>query len=626
MFKSPVLLRSILLLACCALILGWCTSVIVAQKAEKADLIAVDDTATCLGCHEEQVNARHLAASAHGTLKCQQCHTGINQFPHPENAVKHPHCNTCHAGNKQSLQRSVHGTAHDAKGHAITCQACHGGNPHEIVKPSRLSTDQQEAACRKCHAGNFTLLSQSIHGNQGAGGKPLACLACHGENPHAIRPPQKTTSAQQNAICLNCHTADMGKMLSSAHGKAITGSGKTLACLTCHGSNAHSISAPNTITAPAKNVMCERCHTANAGMLAGSVHGNTDMQGSNRPNCLTCHGEKFHAVIPASQMAPIQHDAACRNCHTDIAARLDASVHHRRSAADGQPAPTCLSCHGGGNPHAVAPAKNANRQQQVACIACHQDLSTSLQESVHNRPDKQPGDHPTCLTCHGTDAHGIMPPKHLSPIQKVQLCARCHADAQRMARYGRTDAVAAYEKTFHGRAILRFHQTKEATCVDCHGLHGIQSPDKPDAPTNPQHAAEICGKCHSGNRMDFAYSYASHLRLAVEESMVVPISAGMLVLLRLSPMLYFALLLVLGICYRCFRKSTVAVGWIADLYALFSLSGIAIALTALASLYAMHILDAAQSIRLIPSAIMLLLISVIAACLQKLLFRKSKPT
>lgn len=525
-----------------------------AQAQDEApEIIAPADKAACLACHEGDVDLHRFHPSAHGKLNCQDCHTGINQYPHPEKALAHkPTCLACHTNEATALTHSVHARANKAPaGTPLACQTCHGGKQHEIIKPSTLSKSQREAACQSCHLANARLLAGSVHGRGAAHTSRPDCLSCHGSNPHAIRAP-KTDSVAQNAVCQRCHTADTAKMLANAHGKALMDSGKKLTCLACHGGNAHGIANPKQASSPTKNAMCETCHPANATALAASAHGNTDMQGASRPNCLYCHGEQFHAVIPSAHMAPTAKEAGCKSCHTDIAKRLAASVHG--NVPPGKSAPSCLSCHGQGNPHAVvSPEKQDRLQKQAACERCHQDLAKDLQGSVHDRPDKQPGDHPTCLTCHGGDAHGLGHPKKLTPKERVELCARCHADTKLMARYGRTDAVAAYERTNHGRAILKLHQTKEATCVDCHGLHGILASTRPDAPTAPQHTKEICGKCHEKN-MFFAYSYASHMRLQVEKTLVTPLATVTEQLIRLSPFAGLFGLLVLGGLSRGLRS------------------------------------------------------------------------
>jgi len=596
---------------------------------EKPEIIAPTDKDTCVNCHADVIDIKHFTGSAHGAVNCQTCHRGVDRYPHPKEAIaKKPVCASCHTRNATSLTHSVHGVTQTSGKALPNCQSCHGKNAHEIVKPETLTRQQQEASCRSCHQDKAASLAASIHGQNAAtaGGERPGCLSCHGGNPHAIKPPVKTPSPQQNIPCQQCHAADTARMLNSAHGKAMQGdTKKPLSCLSCHGQDhdPHTIGAARQLTAADKNALCEKCHADKAKLLRASAHGNVDMQSGQRPTCITCHGSSLHDVTLTSRMTPSHVDAPCKSCHTEVAQDLAKSVHTHGMTKSGQKFEGCLSCHGGGNPHAVATVSTLTRRQQEApCLSCHRDLSTHLADSVHNRPDKKPGDHPTCLTCHGGSPHKISPPKHLTPIQKVQLCARCHADKERMARYGRTDAVEAYAQTFHGRAILLFHQTKEATCTDCHGIHGILSPSDPRAPTTPQHAAMICGKCHQGNKMDFAYSYASHLRLNVEKSIVTPLEERILYVLVFIPYLWFAVLIVLGISHvYCRRHNPAAAERLENTFNILGLLTLLVAIVAVLTLLFMRRLTEPVPHWSLVSSIALLAITGVALLFRRIIFR-----
>lgn len=616
----------LLLIAVVALAIGFGTYTgAKAAEEEKPDIFAPQDKTVCLACHQEKVNVNHFASSAHGKLNCQDCHHGVDRYPHPATAVLKPRCQSCHTDKDKALMRSVHGhAAPNAQRIPPNCQACHGQNPHEIAKPTGLSPELKEASCRSCHADKAAALAGSVHGVTGKkahAGQTPGCLACHGGNPHTIAPPAKIASPKQDAPCLRCHKANTGQMLADAHGRASLKAGKRLSCLTCHGGNPHAITSPMKAGGALTAAVCEKCHADKAKLLANSAHGHTDMQAGNRPNCLTCHGERLHAISPTAGMKPTQKDAACRKCHQDVAANLTASVHgHAGKSAGGSQ--SCLTCHGG-NPHDVAQMTQLNRTtKEAACKTCHAKEASSLQHSVHDRPDKVPGDHPTCLFCHNNNPHRIGKPAQLAPKEKVALCAQCHADAKRMARYGRVDAVTAYERTYHGRAITLFHHTKEATCVDCHGLHGIMDPQDPNSPVNQHHAAQICGKCHHGNNMIFAYSYASHLRMNVERSIVNPVEVLFTRSLTLLSLLGIAGLCTLGICCTaCNRSYMQTAQRYRDLYTAAILFAFVTAITLLLSVLLIHRLIVADVRWAITSALGLLLFAVIALLAKRFLFR-----
>src|SRR5579875_731913 len=159
--------------------------------------------ADCLSCHGEAsmqdasghsiaVNADKFHASIHGTLKCNDCHTAIHDYPHPQPAPVN--CESCHADEAKTLRTSVH-----ADGREHPCTSCHG-NAHEIVtKADPKSTVYPlnvPKTCGSCH-GNpaiakkhglpnvYSMYLDSIHGFAlGKEGLLVAanCTSCHGSH------------------------------------------------------------------------------------------------------------------------------------------------------------------------------------------------------------------------------------------------------------------------------------------------------------------------------------------------------------------------------------------------------------------------------------------------------------
>jgi len=580
---------------------------------EKPDLIAPADKATCLGCHSDKIDVAHLEKSAHGTLNCQDCHRGVNQYPHPQKAIAQmPQCQRCHGKEAGALAGSIHNHASPKLGPSPDCRKCHGANAHDISKATSLAPAMKEATCRGCHRDVTTALTSSVHGHGGKHGNGVGCLACHGANPHAIgapaktkelqgdtscrrchanvsnalmmsvhgrssklvpgekpgclschgenvhaiKAPARTTATQQDAACVRCHGDIAQKMNASAHGMAGTNHGQRLTCSACHGSNVHAVKSPTKLSQAEKSQLCESCHTDVAKALILSAHGHPGQQAGSRPNCLSCHGEDMHAVAPRAKLATQRFDASCKQCHPQTTLKLAHSVHGDGNARFTKES-GCLACHGG-KAHSVLPLARLDRaQQERACKSCHSSLSQTLKNSVHDRPDKQPGDHPTCVYCHGGNPHDIAPPKHLSPQQRAGLCGTCHSDAARMARYGLTTAAFdSYKQTFHGKALLRFGKDKAANCTDCHGLHGVLAPENPDAPTNPRHVAATCAKCHKDGKINFALSGANHLRMRILNTPLLRLEELLFKLLILGSMTFLTGMVLLDLNRKVFHRDS----------------------------------------------------------------------
>lgn len=206
--------------------------------------------------------------------------------------------------------------------------------------------------------------------------------------------------------------------------------------------------------------------------------------------CLACHESEMegrHPVSAAALAASPHKDLKCQDCHSAITA---------------------------------APHTPAMLKEKASCGNCHTEQMDQYKTSAHSQPDKIAGDHPTCVTCHGKgDPHAIQADRKWPREKKVGLCSKCHEQRDRMARYGvDSDAVPSYNESFHGKALLRFHNLKVAICTDCHGHHAVLAPTNPDAPTNRSRAAATCSQkgCHVGAKVNFAMSGANHLRLKVK--------------------------------------------------------------------------------------------------------------
>ena len=109
------------------------------------------------------------------------------------------------------------GSIHDQ--HGVTCDKCHGGDPH--------AADQKEAhagvlgssntkspvyfknipsTCGKCHGAEFYKFSQSRHYKiLASAGKGPECVTCHGSMVTSVLAPDSVA-----AVCGQCHNERMG--------------------------------------------------------------------------------------------------------------------------------------------------------------------------------------------------------------------------------------------------------------------------------------------------------------------------------------------------------------------------------------------------------------------------------
>ncbi len=156
--------------------------------------------------------------------------------------------------------------------------------------------------------------------------------------------------------------------------------------------------------------------------------------------------------------------------------------------ADGQPqSETCAVCHlAMGVENLTKPAElykaDIHAAKGFGCVACHGgDGTIGGLESM----DRKKG--------------YIGKPTR---AQVVEVCGRCHSDANFMRRYNpslRVDQVAEYYTSVHGRRLREQKDEKVATCASCHKPHSIRPANDARSTVHPTHVAETCGACH-GNK------------------------------------------------------------------------------------------------------------------------------
>lgn len=271
----------------------------------------------CLACHQQQgleknlggdplsvtINPTRFGMSVHAqeNLLCVDCHTNINDYPHPAvraNSIRAyslslaDTCRECHEDKYEKIQDSVHQAAFEAGNqNAPICADCH--DPHtqprligetsgKLTPSARLHIPE---TCAQCHVDVYDQYKASVHGKalteEGNTDVPT-CTDCHGV--HDIQDP--TTASFHNStpgLCARCHsdpqimdkygisTNVVNTYVADFHGTTVKlfeeqfpdqPTNKAV-CTDCHG--VHDIAKtddPQTGIAMQENllVQCQRCH------------------------------------------------------------------------------------------------------------------------------------------------------------------------------------------------------------------------------------------------------------------------------------------------------------------------------------------------------------------------------
>ncbi|NOX90576.1 MAG: hypothetical protein GXO77_16345 [Calditrichaeota bacterium] len=148
---------------------------------------------------------------------------------------------------------------------------------------------------------------------------------------------------------------------------------------------------------------------------------------------------------------------------------------------------------------------------EPTCGDCHDDIAAEYDQSIHGLGRKQGIEiAATCSDCHGThniravsDTSSKVYGKHL-----LETCASCHSKTKVMRQFGhkRMNPVALYAKSVHGRIFEKNPEAHVATCISCHGSHNIKPAIDPDASLNELNIPNTCGQCHTNEKDHYKQS------------------------------------------------------------------------------------------------------------------------
>ncbi|MDI6695866.1 MAG: cytochrome c3 family protein [Anaerolineales bacterium] len=296
----------------------------------------------------------------------------------------------------------------------------------------------------------------------------------------SVRPAQADGLAQETEkYCLSCHgNPDLKMTLPSGEQVSLYISAEDLQ---------HSVHSP-------AGIECEACHTE----IKTYPH---------PPITYTTRREMARTYY-----------LACQKCHSSNYAKTQDSMHAQAAAAGNLDAPVCTDCHGA---HNVRPPDEPRALISTTCGKCHTQINQDYVQSVHGGDllTQDNPDVPVCTDCHGV--HNIQDPRTAQfRVETPDLCARCHADAERMSKYGLSaDVYGLYNLSWHGVDVAVYKAKwptiwhESAVCTDCHGIHNIRRTSDPASKVNPANLLATCQECHPGVGANWTAAWIGHNRI-----------------------------------------------------------------------------------------------------------------
>jgi predicted CXXCH cytochrome family protein len=225
----------------------------------------------------------------------------------------------------------------------------------------------------------------------------------------------------------------------------------------------------------------------------------------------------FLICAPMALLAQQATKNTCLDCHSVLDGNTQRPALLSKTDVHTANGLGCADCHGGDRTSddpsvAMSPAKGfigkpARTAIPKLCARCHSspdfmrkfrpqqrvDQFELYQTSVHGKRLATGDDTvATCIDCHSV--HDIRAVKDaLAPVHPLRLpetCARCHADRQKMAKYGiPTNQFDDYRTSVHWDALKTRGDLSAPNCASCHGNHGAKPPQV-------ESVAAVCGSCH----------------------------------------------------------------------------------------------------------------------------------
>lgn len=284
-------------------------------------------------------------------------------------------------------------------------------------------------------------------------------------------------------------------------------------CLSCHGNPDLSMTLPD---GEVLSLFVSR------DTLDRSIHSPLGIE------CEACHTDIKtypHPAVDFSDRRELSRAfyLACQKCHSSNYDKTLDSMHAQAASAGNLGAPICTDCHGA---HDVRPPDQPRALVSQTCGQCHTEIFADYKDSIHGAALIQTDnpDVPVCTDCHGV--HNIQDPRTAQfRVESPELCAGCHADPQRMSKYGlSTDVYSLYSTSWHGVDVTVYKANwptiwhDSAVCTDCHGVHDILPASNPASSVNPNNLLATCQKCHPDAGPNWTGAWTGHNRISRERT------------------------------------------------------------------------------------------------------------
>jgi len=349
------------------------------------------------------VDADRFEASVHGELECVDCHTEIEELPHPQHmgAVD---CGACHEEVVEQYQKSKH-----AKVSERLCYECH--NPHYTRPFRQLSVKERISICLQCHKGvKHEWLPQQAHHLE-----YLECTVCH--SPKAVKAIAFFITAEG--------PKGERRPLTFKELKSFLGGRDLEAVLDSDGDGVVEVDEVNSFLDLLKGKGVKRPRLREEVLVIEPYHNFTD-EVEHIKDCTMCHTSE--APFYSHVLLRVPKDGQWFSLKMDRAIlakipSIPAKDYYYRTV-HGQNGVECIDCHADLRVLRVGEGFQVKALGEPVCEKCHEDIMEEYKNSLHYKVSKK-----ICYGCH--DPHSAVPFSQLTAAERRAICEKCHLDVEK---------------------------------------------------------------------------------------------------------------------------------------------------------------------------------------------------
>ena len=340
-------------------------------------------------------------STVHRELSCIDCHTDIDDVPHPQR-LGTVDCAQCHEEIVGQYDESKH-----AKVSHRFCFECH--NPHATTSFRKLSQKERMEICLQCHEknGHRWLPQRQLHFQY------LECTVCHAPR------------AEKGLFFHLTAEGKDGKQVSLSYGQLLNFTrgyqGDVAKAIDRNGNSIVEVHEINRFIAKLKEQGIQSPQLEAEVLVLQPYHNYTD-EVEHIKDCTMCHvsGAPFYSQV---MLRIPERGGGWRTIKMDkaVIGKIPSipSKDYYFATVHGQSGVECIDC------HADLTILRAGEEFQVkelktpVCEHCHADVMAEYENSLHAKVSEG-----ICFGCH--DPHSSVPFRELSIEQRKAICTKCH--------------------------------------------------------------------------------------------------------------------------------------------------------------------------------------------------------